>query len=105
MNSHISIDLERKIYVPYHMTIRVGSRNGLVHCLLGDSVVEFTTTAANKAGFDLVKKSSLAQPGELVVMKINNRTIDLLPAHAKKIGGMMLRKADDADDFQLRVKK
>lgn len=103
MLSSISIELAHKIYVPIRLEVRVQSRNGLVYCLLGQKVVEFRTPAAHKAGFALVKKSSEAQVGDVVEMTINNQTIDLLPPHAKRLGGMLLRKADDADDFQLRI--
>ncbi len=104
MNSSISVDLKTGIFQPVIMNIRVRSENGQVLLLIRDKVVKFTTIAAHRAGFDLVKKSAEALPKEFINLKINNHSTNLLPEHATKVGTALLRKADDADDFQLRAR-
>ncbi len=100
-NSTITIDLSRGIYAPEYMKITIGSRYGNVYCHINDKTVEFSTVAAHKAGFALVVKASQAIEGEFIEMKVNNRSIHMLPAQAYQVGGALLRKIDDADDFQL----
>jgi len=101
MKSSITIDLKRGIYCPEHTVIRIGSRYGNVYCHINDKTVEFSTVAAHKAGFALVVKASQAIEGEFIEMKVNNRSIQMLPGQAIQVGGALLRKIDDADDFQL----
>ena len=83
----------------------VRSEGGSVVMLFGDAKVTMGTVEAHKAGFKLVKLSDQIIDGELICLKINGGELDLLPEQAKTIGGALLRKADNADDYQLQHPK
>ena len=101
MTDTIEITRSRGILTGVNFTVRVRSRYGLVYWMIGDKApLEMRTPAAHKTGFALVKHASEAIAGELVVVKINGENLTFLPEHATQIGGALLRKADDADDFQ-----
>ena len=103
--NNISVELKHGIYEPKAIEIRTRSEHGRVLMLINGSVLDFSTIAAHKAGFALVKKKTEANKGDYIVLKINNQNIDLLPMHAQKVGVALLRKADDADEYQLRMVK
>jgi len=98
----IKIALKRGIWSCAIHQIRVRADRDSVLILIADKMVSFTTPAAHRAGFSLVKLAGRALPGEFVIMSINGSDLDLLPEHALKVGGALLRKADDVDDYQLR---
>ena len=97
----ISIDLKRGIYQGTCCKIRVRAENGLVILFIDHSKIEFNTPTAFRVGFSIVKKAGLALQGEFVSWVINGKEIQLLPEQALKVGGAILRKTDDADDFQI----
>jgi hypothetical protein len=49
----------------------------------------------------MVKQAGSALPGEHVVLKVNGDALNFPPEGAKQVGAALLRKADDADDFQI----
>ena len=71
--------------------------------LIDGKVLEMRTPKAHRTGFDLVKQAGEALPNEFVVLSVNGETFDFLPHIAKQVGASLLRKADDADDFQKRL--
>ena len=103
MSDRIEITRKRVIYTESTVVMRVRSRHGLVYWFIGEKPVEMTTTAAHDTGFGMVMQADQAEAGELVIVKINGVAVQFLPHNAKQVGGALLRKADDADDFQLRV--
>lgn len=86
-----------------HHTIRVRQYHHQVVCLIDGKPVVMNTPAAVKAGVALATMAGQAQRGEIITMTHNGETIKLLPYHAKKIGGALLKKADLADDFQRKI--
>ena len=100
MTDSIEVSRSVEILTVGTFTVRVRSRYGLVYWLIGDKVLELRTPAAHKTGFALVKHASEATANELVVVKINGEKIQFPPSNAKQVGAALLRKADDADDFQ-----
>jgi len=74
-----------------------------VYLLVDDKMLEMRTPAAHKTGFALVKQAGEALPGEFVVLKVNGYALNFPPKSATQVGGALLRKADDADDFQKRM--
>lgn len=102
MEDSIKITLKHGIWFCAIHQIRVRAERDSVLMLIADKMVSFTAPAAHKAGFSLAKLAGCALPGEFVIMAINGSDLDLLPEHALKIGGALLRKADDVDDYQLR---
>jgi len=105
MSDKIEITRKKAVYIASTLVIRVRSRHGLVYWFIGAKPVEMTTTAAHDTGFAMVMQADQAEPGELVIVKINGVAVQFLPHNAKQVGGALLRKADDADDFQMRVNK
>jgi len=105
MSDRIEITRKRAVYSDSTLVIRVRSRHGLVYWFIGEKPLKMTTTAAHDSGFGMVMQADLAEPGELVIVKINGVAVQFLPHNAKQVGGALLRKADDADDFQTRVGK
>ena len=97
----ITVDLKRGIYQGSCCQIIIRTENGQVIVFIDQSKIEFKTPAAFKLGFALAKKAGLALQGEFVSLVINSKEIQLLPEQALKVGGAILRKTDDADDFQL----
>ena len=101
-----SFEITRKlaVYVASTFTVRVRSRFGLVYALFGNKPLKMTTTEAHDRGFKMVKLAGEAEPGELIIVKINGSELQFPPSNARQVGGALLRKADDADDFQIGVR-
>jgi len=102
MSDRIEIDLKSGLFTDYAHQIRVRAEFDHVLMLIRRKVVKMRTTAAHKAGFALAKKAGEALPGEFVIMNINGEAFELPPESALNLGGALLRKADDVDDYQLR---
>lgn len=98
-----SITVDRKTgicdFIPQKVIVR--SKYGNVFIFINSLEVEMSTILAHKIGMAMVTKSYNCAPSEYIQIKINNASVVLLPMHATQIGGALLRKADDADDFQL----
>lgn len=105
MEDTIRILLKRGIWSPKTHEVRVRAGRDRVLLLISGRTTSFTTPEAHRAGFSLAKLAGEALPGEFVIMTINGIDLDLLPEHALKVGGGLLRKADHVDDYQLRHKK
>lgn len=101
----MTIDLKRGVYQGAHCKIAVRSENGQVIVFLDASKLEFKTPEAFKLGFAMVKKAGLALAGDFISWVINGKELQLTPDQARQVGGAILRKTDDADDFQLGKKR
>lgn len=103
----ISVTLSTGVYVPWHAAVRVGHDHGSVRMTINDKTIGMTTPTAHRVGYALAVKGGQAQKGEHVTLSVNGERMQLLPEHALQLGGAILRKTDDADDYQLatRVKK
>lgn len=96
----ISVSLSTGVYHSYATAMRVGHRHGSVMLSAGSKTIELSTPTAHKIGFALASKAGQAQKGEHVTLSINGEQVKLLPEHALNLGGAILRKTDDADDYQ-----
>ena len=96
----ICVTRKKAIYVPNLKRAVVRFRGNLVYLFLDDLPLEMTTPTAAKVGFQLCKHVGLAEPGEIILLIINRQEFHLLPDTARQIGGVMLKKADRADDWQ-----
>jgi len=103
MTDSLQVTLNSGVFVPNVKEVRARTRQGLVYLLVDDKMLEMQTPAAHKTGFALVKQAGEALPGEFVVLKVNGYALNFPPKNAKQVGGSLLRKADDADDFQKRM--
>ena len=134
-NFHHDITVDRKIAAEYNpgvRTIRVGDRGPVLFFAIDETaIIQLSTLQAWRTGCDLVTnagscidadsalfggtvdnwraqltfKLSPGKDGNLVVLTINGREIELLPRHATQLGGSLLRRADTADDWQLDHKQ
>ena len=76
---------------------------GRVILFVGTKRVEMSTTTAHKIGYNIAMAK--LEPNELIVIIINNQRLELLHPIAIKVSTALLRKADDADDWQLQFKR
>ena len=80
----------------------VRSQGGMVYLVFDGKPVEFTTITAHKVGLDIAKRIPKLAPDELIVLNLNGHRMELLRDTASKISTGLVRKADDADDWQLQ---
>ena len=97
----IKVEKKTGIYYNEAHEIRIRQRFGKVLLLVDGAVLEFGTPAAFKLGWDIACKSGELLPSEYLSIKINGKEIKLLSEAGLKVGGAILRKTDDADDFQI----
>ena len=97
----IKVNLSSGVYQGGNHKIVVRSENGQVIVFIDQSRVEFNTPTAFKLGFAMVKKAGEALVGDFVSLLINSKELQLLPSQALQVGGAILRKFEDADDYQL----
>jgi hypothetical protein len=89
------------LYAPPVGEIRARYRNGLVYLLIGSKQLAMTTPVASKIGFALAKNGGACMfLGDVVSLEIDGEEFTFLPADAVQLGGVMLKKADRADDWQ-----
>lgn len=88
-------------YVTIQGDIRTRARGGRVHMLIGTKALEMTTPVAVKVGFALAKNGGACMYlGDVVSLEIGGEEFHLLPAVAVQLGGILMLKADRADDWQ-----
>lgn len=101
--SSITVDrLRAPLYVPPPFNrIVARTRHGLVYLLIGGQVVELTTPVAVKVGLALAAAADeCIHSGDVIQLRINGASLDLLPSPALQLGGVLAKKADRADDWQ-----
>ena len=84
-------------------TVVVRQERDSVVVFVGAKRLEMRTPAAVKVGMALARAKTEAAPGDFVRFEINGEPLDLLPDVAAQVGGAVLRKADQADDWQRQV--
>lgn len=81
----------------------VRQERGKVVMFLGRQKVEMTTVVAHRIGLAIARRLvPNLSPGELVALTINGERLELLGPVANRLAVGLLRKADAADDWQLR---
>ena len=99
----IKVELSNGIYNPSIHSITVRHHFGKVILLTSDKAYEMETPASYKIGVSLIKVSDKALNGDYVSMSVNGELLPLMPAQAKQLGGAILRKTIQADDYQLAI--
>jgi len=99
---NIDIALIPTIHIPVEKTI-IRSKLGRVYLSIGSKVVELSTITAHKIGMAIF--NAKIDYNELIVLEINKERFEYLWPNAKKVAAGLLRKADDADDWQLNRRK
>lgn len=79
----------------------VNSKLGKVYLFLDGRGVEMSPLTAHDIGYTIAMKVPVLAPDEMIVLIINGEKLELLPDLAQRISTALLRKADDADDWQL----
>lgn len=106
-NDILEVTRSAGFFSPNVGMVAVRQRYGLVYLFVDDrDPLEMRTPAAHKTGFALVKMAGEAlqnKLNEFVVLRINGVALNFPPKGAKKVGAALLRRADDADDFQKRI--
>jgi hypothetical protein len=72
---------------------------------IGKRGVDLSTVIAHQIGMIIVKAVPGLEPNELIVLNINRKKIELLGPLAQRVAVALLRKADDADTWQLNRSK
>lgn len=94
----------RGVLIPSHHEIRVKHVQGEVAVLVDGKTAEvLNTVATHRIGFAMIRLADACRDG-FIRISINGKPIDVTGEIAKKIGAALLRKADQADDFQLNQK-
>jgi hypothetical protein len=98
----IVVDRKRQaLFVPFVGEMRARFRNGRVYLLLGTKALEMTTPVAAKVGYALAQNGGACfYLGDVVSFEIGGEEFTLAPEIAMQLGGVMLKKADRADDWQ-----
>lgn len=97
----VEVNSAPDIYIPSFEKIIARSRNGLVYLIIDNKAIEMNTLTAHKIGYTMAMAVPKLSPHELISLIINGESIDMLKLTAKKVSAALLRKADDADDWQL----
>lgn len=102
---HVEVAAKPLVYAPEFKQIVVRHKFGKVILFLDDIRVAMSTIIAHNIGMAIHKGLSRLEPGEMIVIVINRRRVELLQASAMRVATALLRKADDADDWQLKIRK
>ena len=89
------------VFAPRFGKIVARHEVGNVVMFVDDKRVEMTTVVAHRIGVTIAKLVQKLAPNEIIVIIINGERVELLPKIAQKVSTALLRKADDADDWQL----
>lgn len=93
------------VLIPSEHEIRVRAEGGDVLVLVDRIPAEvLNTTETVKLGLDMIRLADDCR-GEFIQLKINGSPIDVLPSHARQVGAGLLRKADQADEFQINKQR
>ena len=98
------VDQVRGVLIPSTHEIRVKAVGGKIGVLVDGKPAEtLSTVETHRNGFDMIRLADKCHDG-FIRIRINGKPIDVTGELAKKIGAALLRKADQADDFQLNQK-
>ena len=103
MADSIEVYLSKQVYAPTVQRIVARYEFSLVVLWLDGTKVEMTTPVASKIGLALAMGYTTAEPGDLVIMRVNGTEVQLVPLQARQLGGVVLKKADRADDWQRQL--
>lgn len=77
------------------------SNCGVVILFIDNRCVELTTVVAHNTGMIIARAIPTLEKSEMIVLTINGEKLELLKPVASKLSTALLRKADDADNWQL----
>ena len=102
----LTVDMAKMpaIFVPEIARITVRHEFGKVVMFIEDKRVELSSITAHEIGLTVARAIPTMEVYEMIVITINNRKVELPKPFASKVSTALLRKADDADDFQLKRK-
>lgn len=71
----------------------------------GDSLVRLSTIVAHKMGMAINSLVQKIEPDALIELAVSGQSLKMEPRVAMKVAGAILKKADDADDYQLQHRR
>ena len=89
-------------YEPIINRITAQHHYGMVRLNIGDKFIELSTTVAYDIG-RVIMMADVA-PDEMIVLVVNGERVELLLSIAERVAVALLRKADDADDWQINTR-
>lgn len=106
-NAVLTVDIAAipMLFQPSISKVAARSELGQVILFMDGRRVELTTIVAHKIGLTIALAIPTLAPNEMIVITINGEKIELLKPFASKVSTALLRKADDADDWQLNRRK
>ena len=101
----LELEVVRKppVYVPTIYKIIAQHYYGMVRLKIGDRFCELSTTIAYDIGRAILTAD--VAPDEMILLIINGERVELLLPIAKRVAIALIRKADDADDWQINTKR
>ena len=104
-NNTFEVTRSAGFFTPNVSAVRVPQqKHGLVCMVIDGKPIVMNTTKAHRTGFDMVKNAGEALHNEFVILRVNGVALNFPPQSAEKVGAALLRRADDADDFQIKRK-
>jgi len=88
------------VWIPTIDKIYMRHRFGVVYLIMGDKVQPLTTTMAYDMGIAIL--FSDVAPNEMFMLSINGEQVKLPSSIARRVAIGLVRKADDADDWQMQ---
>lgn len=88
---------------PHKLYVR--SREGSVFLFAGDKVLKMNTVVSHKIGMSIAALVQELEPDAIIELLISGQSIKMEPGVAMKVAGAILRKTDDADDYQLKQRR
>ncbi len=89
------------LFLPPRRKITASAQLGKVILFIDERPVELSTVVAHEIGMIVAKAIPNLEPGEMILLIINGERIELIGNVAEKFYVALLRKADQADDWQL----
>lgn len=98
----LKIEIIKRPVLLQYKTVVARTEHGKVILFIDDKRVEMNTVLAHKIGMKIFKTitNNLAF-NEIIVLIINGEKVEFDQGAAKKLAVALLRKADQADDWQL----
>ena len=98
----MTISRRRGWYFPNQVKVR--ARGPFIDLIVGNRKMSMRTPSAHRIGFEVVKMADeilRERVDDHIALTINGEDVCVTAFHARQVGSLMLRRSDDADDFQL----
>ena len=104
MISDFSVSRKKGLYHNNSHSLRIPADGPYVMMLIDKAVVQMTTPVAHHIAWSIINQTDDMLNDEIIVLKVNNQEVNLLPGQARHVAVGLFRKLDDADDFQRGIR-